>query len=152
MTTCRLVVISYMREFTQLACASKNNRRLFLRQTITKGLSMKTIPQEIIQNKIFVIRGKKGMFDKGLAELYGAPTKSLNLAVKRNLHRLPDDFRFRLTPIEAKSLRFQSETSKKGRGGRRYLPYVFTQEGIAMLSSVLHSERAIQVNIQQPLI
>ncbi len=109
---------------------------------------MKIIPQEIIQNKIFLIRGKKVMLDSDLAELYGVPTKSLNLAIKRNITRFPDDFMFRLTRAETKSLRFQIETSKKGRGGRRYLPYVFTQEGIAMLSSVLHSERAIQVNIQ----
>ena len=88
------------------------------------------------------------MLDSDLAKLYGVPTKSLNLAIKRNLTRFPDDFMFRLTHEEEKSLRFQSETSKRGQGGRRYLPYVFTQEGIAMLSSVLHSERAIQVNIQ----
>jgi len=106
------------------------------------------IPQEIIRKKIFVIRDKKVMLDKDLADLYGVPTKSLNLAVKRNLNRFPNDFMFQLTREERKSLRFQFETSKKGRGGNRYLPHVFTQEGIAMLSSVLNSERAVQVNIQ----
>ena len=88
------------------------------------------------------------MLDRDLADLYGVPTKSLNLAVKRNLSRFPGDFMFRLTNDEVDVLRFQFETSKRGRGGRRYLPYVFTQEGVAMLSSVLNSERAIQVNIQ----
>lgn len=106
------------------------------------------IPVEIIQSKIYLIRGHKVMLDKDLAELYAVPTKSLNLAVKRNLDRFPNDFMFRLTEKEAMALRFQIETSKKGRGGRRYLPYVFTQEGVAMLSSVLNGERAVQVNIQ----
>ena len=87
------------------------------------------------------------MLDRDLAALYGVPTKSLNLAVKRDLTRVPQDFMFALTQNEARALRFQFETSKKGRGGRRYLPYVFTQEGVAMLSSVLKSARAIQVNI-----
>ena len=117
----------------------------------TKKKSSKStgiVPQEHIENKIFLIRGKKVMLDRDLAELYGVPTKSLNLAVKRNLARFPEDFMFRLTKNESEALRFQSETSKKGRGGRRYLPYVFTQEGVAMLSSILNSERAIFVNIQ----
>lgn len=89
------------------------------------------------------------MIDFHLAELYGVPTKSLNLAVKRNLDRFPEDFMFQLNPVEReglkKILRFQIETSSWG--GRRYLPYTFTEQGVAMLSSVLHSERAIQVNI-----
>jgi len=88
------------------------------------------------------------MLDRDLAALYGVPTKSLNLAVKRNLSRFPADFMFHLNQREVKVLRFQFETSKKGSGGRRYPPYVFTEQGIAMLSSVLNSERAIQVNIQ----
>jgi len=107
-----------------------------------------TIPEKIIQRKIFIVRNKKVMLDRDLAQLYDVPTKSLNLAVKRNLTRFPNDFMFQLTPEETTSLRFQFETSKKGRGGRRYLPYVFTQEGVAMLSSILNSERAIHVNIQ----
>jgi hypothetical protein len=98
------------------------------------------IPAEIIESRILLIKGKKVMLDSSLAQLYGVPTKSLNLAVKRNLMRFPEDFMFRLTPKEADCLRFQFETSKSGRGGRRYLPYVFTQEGVAMLSSVLTPE------------
>lgn len=105
------------------------------------------IPSEVVESKIYFIRGKKVMVDRDLAELYGVPTKSLNLAVKRNFERFPVDFMFQLNSQESEVLRFQFETSKKGSGGRRYLPYVFTQEGIAMLSGVLHSPRAIQVNI-----
>lgn len=103
------------------------------------------VPQDIIENKILLIRGKKVMLDRDLARLYTVPTKSLNLAVKRNLNRFPEDFMFQLNKEEGESLRFQIETSK--RGGRRYLPYVFTEQGVAMLSSVLRSERAVQVNI-----
>jgi len=106
------------------------------------------IPKETIQNKILLIRGKKVMLDQQLAALYGVQTKNLNKAVKRNSSRFPDDFMFQLNKKEADILRFQLGTSKFGSGGRRYLPYVFTQEGIAMLSSVLKSERAVQVNIQ----
>jgi hypothetical protein len=87
------------------------------------------------------------IFDSDLAHLYQVQTKALNLAVKRNVTRVPDDFMFRLCKEEDESLRFQFETSKKGRGGRRYLPYVFTEHGVAMLSSVLGSERAVQMNI-----
>jgi hypothetical protein len=104
------------------------------------------VPVEIIQNKIYLIRGQKVMFDRDLADLYGVPTKSLNLAVKRNLARFPEDFMIRLTQNEIINLRFHFETSSWG--GRRHLPYCFTQEGVAMLSSILHSERAVQVNIQ----
>ena len=106
----------------------------------------KTLSDEDVKERIYRIRGKNVMFDKDLAELYGVPTKSLNLAVKRNLDRFPIDFMFRLTKEE--SLRFQIETSKNvGRGGRRYLPHVFTELGVAMLSSILNSKRAVQVNI-----
>ncbi len=111
-------------------------------------MSTALIPVEVIENKIFLIRGKKVMLDSSLAQLYGVPTKSLNLAVRRNFARFPKDFMFRLTRKEAGCLRFQIETSKRGRGGRRYLPYVFSQEGVVMLSSVLNSQRAIAVNIQ----
>ena len=85
------------------------------------------------------------MLDKDLAELYGVKTKSLNLAVKRNIDRFPYDFMFQLTKEEFANLRFQFETSRWG--GIRYLPYAFTEQGVAMLSSVLNSKRAIQVNI-----
>ncbi len=112
------------------------------------GKSINVIPQERIENKIYLIREKKVMLDRDLAELYGVTTGNLNKAVNRNLQRFPKDFMFQLNVEEADSLRFQIGISKKGRGGRRYLPYVFTQEGVAMLSSVLNSERAIQVNIQ----
>ena len=101
-----------------------------------------------IESKIFQIRGKKVMLDSDLAGLYGVPTKSLNLAVKRNLARFPQDFMFKITKNESDTLRFQIETSKEGRGGRRYLPYAFTEQRVAMFSSVLNSERAISVNIQ----
>jgi len=110
------------------------------------NLIKSNIPQEIIENKILLIRGKKVMLDRDLAKLYGVQTKSLNLSVKRNIDRFPEDFMFKLNKIEYKNLRFQIETSK--RGGTRYLPYVFTENGIAMLSSVLNSKRAIQVNIR----
>jgi hypothetical protein len=87
------------------------------------------------------------MLDADLAELYGVTTKRLNEQVRRNLSRFPADFMFQLDGQEASALRSQFATSKKGRGGRRYLPYVFTEQGVAMLSSVLNSERAIEVNI-----
>ncbi len=105
---------------------------------------------------IFLIRGHRVMLDSDLAELYGVPTKRLNEQVRRNATRFPSDFMFQLTPQEVQSLRSQIATSnlrshsvisKRGRGGRRYLPHVLTEQGVAMLSSVLNSERAIQVNI-----
>lgn len=104
------------------------------------------IPTEQIEQKIFLLRSHKVMLDSDLAELYGVQTKALTRAVKRNLDRFPEDFMFQLTPGEVEDLRRQFGTSK-GRGGRRYLPYVFTEQGIAMLSSVLRSKRAVQVNI-----
>jgi len=104
------------------------------------------MPQEVIENKIFLVRGKKVMFDRDLAVLYGVETKFLNRAVKRNIERFPEDFMFQLSKEELASLRFHFGTST--RGGRRYLPYAFTENGVAMLSSVLNSERAIHVNIQ----
>ena len=110
------------------------------------------VPNGLIENRIFVIRRRKIMLDFHLAELYGVPTKSLNLAVRRNVKRFPADFMFRLTGDELDQLkevlRFQFETSKWApRGGRRYQPYTFSEHGAAMLATVLHSERAIQVNI-----
>jgi len=106
------------------------------------------IPNERIENKIYLVRTKKVMLDSDLAELYGVETKVLSQAVKRNITRFPKDFMFQLTTEEAESLRSQFVTSKKrGRGGVRYAPRCFTEQGIAMLSSVLNSERAVQVNI-----
>ena len=106
------------------------------------------VAQEVIENKIHVIRGKKVMLDRDLSALYGVETRTLNQAVQRNGTRFPDDFMFQLTADEAESLRSQIVISNSRRGGRRYLPYAFTEYGVAMLSSVLNSERAIQVNIQ----
>jgi hypothetical protein len=105
------------------------------------------IPVERIEKAIFLIRGHKVMLDADLAELYGVTTKRLNEQVRRNFSRFPADFMFQLDAQEASALRSQFATSKRGRGGRRYLPYVFTEQGVAMLSSVLKSERAIQANI-----
>jgi len=125
------------------------------------------IPDERIINRIFLLRSKKVMLDRDLAELYGVETKVLNQSVKRNLKRFPLDFMFQITKQEFENLRFyfnahglmsqvvitnqrsQFVTLKKGRGKHiKYLPYAFTEQGVAMLSSVLNSERAIEVNIQ----
>ena len=105
------------------------------------------VPVELIERRIYLIRGQKVMIDSDLAELYRVLTKNLNLAVRRNLERFPDDFMFQLTKDEAVSLRLQFATSNVARGGRRYLPYAFTEHGVAMLSSVLKSQRAVQMNI-----
>ncbi len=106
------------------------------------------VPSERIERLILLIHGHKVMLDSDLAELYGVTTKRLNEQVRRNLSRFPDDFMFQLTESEAHLLRSQFATSKEGRGGRRYLPYAFTEQGVAMLSSVLNSERAIKANIE----
>ena len=107
-----------------------------------------------IESQIFLIRGQKVMLDEDLAALYEVETKELNRAVKRNIERFPDDFMFQLTADEFANLRFQFDTSSlKSQigtsrwGGRRYPPYAFTEQGVSMLSSVLRSTRAIQVNI-----
>lgn len=99
-----------------------------------------------IENKVLLLRGERVMLDSDLAELYGVETKMLVRAVKRNAARFPASFMFQLNPDEFERLRYQIGTSK-GRGGRRYAPYAFTEHGVAMLSSVLNSEQAIQVNI-----
>ncbi len=106
------------------------------------------IADEALLNKIYEFRGQKVMLDSDLADLYGATTKRLNEQVRRNVARFPEDFMFQLTEEEWGSLRSQIATSKIGRGGRTYLPNVFTEHGVLMLSSVLNSEQAIQVNIQ----
>lgn len=97
---------------------------------------------------IHLIRGKRVILDSSLAELYGVPTKQLNRAVKRNEDRFPEDFMFQLTDEELTALRCQTGTSKEGRGGRRYFPYAFTEQGVAMLSSVLQSKEAVIINVQ----
>ena len=121
--------------------------------------SKSIIPDERITGKIYYIRRKKVMFDRDLAELYDVETKSLNRAVKRNIKRFPDDFMFQLNEKEAEILKHQFGTLEKNEnlryqngtssswGGRRYLPYAFTEQGVAMLSSVLRSRRAARVNI-----
>ncbi len=101
--------------------------------------------REEIQKMIYKIRGQQVMLDADLAQLYQVPTKSVNLAVRRNLIRFPPDFMFQLSPSEIANLRFQFETSSWG--GRRYRPFAFTEQGIAMLSSVLRGERAALINI-----
>jgi hypothetical protein len=106
------------------------------------------VPPERIERSILLIRGHKVMLDSDLAGLYEVTTKRLNEQVRRNLSRFPEDFMFQLTESETHLLRSQFATSKKGRGGRRYSPYAFTEQGVAMLSSVLNSERAIKVNIE----
>ena len=101
---------------------------------------------QTIQSRIYEVRGQKVMLDFDLAELYETETKRLKEAVRRNIARFPDDFMFELTKSEFDSLRTQFATSK--RGGTRYMPFAFTEQGVAMLSSVLNSPKAIEVNIQ----
>ena len=120
--------------------------------TVEKSDSV-TVPIEMIENKIYIIRGQKVMIDKDLALLYGISTKRLNEQVKRNLERFPDDFMIKLNVLEANIVfglcgnsRSHIATLKQGRN-IKYLPFAFTEHGILMLSSVLNSERAIQVNI-----
>lgn len=105
------------------------------------------IPVERIEQRIYLIRGHKVIMDTDLAKLYQVSTKALNQGVKRNRNRFPEDFMFQLTSEETSALRSQIVTSNVGRGGRRNLPYVFTEHGVAMLSSVLRSQRAIEMNL-----
>lgn len=107
---------------------------------------MTTISDEHVMSKIYLLRGQKVMLDEDLAELYGVQTKRLNEQVKRNLERFPEDFMFRLTEEEYEFLKSQFATSNWG--GRRKLPYAFTEHGVLMLSSVLNNPTAIQVNIK----
>jgi DNA replication protein DnaD len=104
------------------------------------------VPDEIISSKIYVIRQQKVMLDKDLASLYNVETKQLKRQVKRNIERFPEDFMFELTEMEFENLRCQFGTSSWG--GTRYIPMAFTEQGVAMLSSVLNSPTAIKVNIQ----
>jgi hypothetical protein len=105
-----------------------------------------TAPQRI-EDTILLIRGQKVMLDRDLALLYGVTTFNLNKAVKRNVDRFPADFMFQLTAAEVENLRFHFGISSSAHGGRRYLPYAFTEQGVAMLSGVLRSPRAVQVNV-----
>ncbi|MFB3921080.1 MAG: ORF6N domain-containing protein [Terriglobia bacterium] len=118
-------------------------KRINLKSQIVTSKAI--IPAERIERRILLIRGQKVMLDAHLAELYEVETKVLNRAVRRNIERFPEDFMFRLSASEFQNLRFQFGTSSWG--GRRFRPYAFTEQGVAMLSSVLRSDRAVQVNI-----
>ena len=113
---------------------------------MTKKESILIVPDEVVMNKIYVIRNQKVMLDRDLAELYQVPTGRLNEQVKRNLKRFPEDFMFQLTQSEFENLMSQFAISSWG--GTRKLPLVFTEQGVAMLSGILNSDRAIAVNIQ----
>ncbi|MCL4637673.1 MAG: ORF6N domain-containing protein [Olivibacter sp.] len=116
--------------------------------TKTKSNESLIIPEEVVMNQIYYIRDQKVMLDRDLAELYGVETKVLNQAVRRNIDRFPEDFMFELSLKEYESLRSQFVTLKTRGAHSKYLPHVFTEQGVAMLSSVLNSKLAIQVNIQ----
>jgi hypothetical protein len=123
-----------------ISCVNKVNAYF----CINKNVAMEQL--EIIQNKIYEMRGQRVMLDFDLAEMYGTETKYLKRAVKNNIKRFPSDFMFELTMEEFESLRCRNSTSK--RGGTRYLPFAFTEHGVAQLSSVINSEIAIEINIQ----
>lgn len=106
------------------------------------------VPADLIENKIYVFRSQKVMLDRDLAKLYGVKTEVLNQAVRRNSHRFPEDFMFQLSKEEFKNWRSQFVISKSDRKGLRYKPLAFTEQGVAMLSSVLRSKQAIAINIQ----
>lgn len=112
-----------------------------------KGTKLPAVT-DTIEKRILVLRGRQVLLDEDLADLYGVETRVLVQQVRRNEKRFPADFMFQLTKAEAEALRSQIVISNEGRGGRRYAPYVFTEQGIAMLSGVLRSDRAIAVNIE----
>lgn len=114
---------------------------------MTKTTAPTAVPLDRIAQSILLLRGQKVILDADLATLYGVPTKRLNEQVRRNPARFPEDFSFQLTAEEVETLRSQDATSKPTRGGRRYRPLAFTEQGVAMLSSVLNSDRAIEVNV-----
>jgi hypothetical protein len=113
-----------------------------------KRKSVTSVSPEEIEKAIHVVRGHRVMFDSDLARLYGVTTSALNQAVKRNRDRFPDDFAYQLTMQEFAALKSQNVTSKSGRGGRTKSPWVFTEQGVAMLSSVLKSPTAARVNVE----
>jgi ORF6N domain len=117
-------------------------------EQMAKKATTKTVSLTQIEGVTHIVRGQRVMLDSDLAELYGVPTKALNQAVTRNAERFPDDFAYQLTEQEFADLRSQIVTSKPGSGGRRYAPTVFTEHGVAMLSSVLRSPTAVRVNIE----
>jgi phage regulator Rha-like protein len=115
---------------------------------MTKANKELIIPDDWVLNKIYFVRGQKVMLDRDLAELYGVETKVFKQAVRRNIERFPEDFMFEMTPEELENWRSQFVTSNSDKKGLRYPPFCFTEQGVAMLSSVLNSETAIRVNIQ----
>lgn len=117
-------------------------------ESTAKNASQAPIASPAIEKRILVVRDRQVMLDEDLADLYGVETRVLVQQVRRNEKRFPSDFMFQLTSTEAKALRSQIVISNAGRGGRRYAPYVFTEQGVAMLSGVLRSDRAIAVNIE----
>lgn len=108
---------------------------------------MSHLKEQVIEKMIYIIRDQKVMMDKDLADLYEVETRIINRNVQRNIKRFPPDFMFQLTEVEYENLISQFGMSKEGRGGRRKLPFVFTENGVAMLSSVLNSEKAILINL-----
>jgi phage regulator Rha-like protein len=112
------------------------------------GASLEVLAAPAIEKRILVVRDRQVMLDEDLADLYGVETRRLIEQVKRNIERFPADFMFQLSKEETAALRSQTATSGTGRGGRRYAPYVFTEQGVAMLSGVLRSKRAVAVNIE----
>ena len=115
---------------------------------MTNKQNLAILSDDIVVNKIYVIRNQKVMLDRDLAELYGVETKVLKQAVKRNIDRFPEDFMFELTKSELENWRSQFVTSNSDKMGLRYSPFAFTEHGVLMLSSILNSQQAIQVNIQ----
>ena len=114
---------------------------------MAKEKTKSLVPPERIASRIYLIRGQKVMLDFDLAELYGVETRALNQAVTRNIDRFPEDFAFQFTRAEFSALMSRIVISNAGRGGRRKLPWAFTEHGVAMLSSILRSKRAVQVNV-----
>jgi hypothetical protein len=126
-------------------CAFGSLESMTDRAEIATTLELIAVPA--IQKRILVVRARQVMLDEDLADPYGVETRQLIQQVKRNIERFPADFMFQLSKDEAAALRSQTATSQSGRGGRRYAPYVFTEQGVAMLSGVLRSKRAVAVNI-----
>jgi hypothetical protein len=129
-------------------CASRGRRSTRRGEEPINNKKTTVVPAEHIARAILALRGHKVLLDETLATLYGVPTKVLLQAVKRNAERFPEDFLFQLKAEEWGVLRSQIVTSKTSRGGRRYAPYAFTEQGVAMLSSVLRSKQAVRVNIE----
>ena len=139
-------------EFGLVKALCRNGGGLFIKfyAVLTMHVNEKTValPEEIIISKIYYIRGQKVLLDRDLATLYGVETKVLKQAVKRNIQRFPEDFLFEMNDQELENWRSQFVTSNADKMGLRHKPFCFTEQGVAMLSSVLNSEKAISVNIQ----